>query len=477
MIGLRQFFFRILIGNFSSKLFLLLADGVALYALNKSDFGAFVFLQGLIISGAVISVWGGDQALINIVGKAHEARYDVRGYLRSTRHRIGLISIIVAISAVFVAMFANVAISPAALTMTAFILVIEAQLILTAAVLRTRTRAYQAVLYLDGLRHAFLLITATALLIQDLPFEVLLIGWVIAAMLSLVLGQRALSREDLMADELDIPISDRIRASGIARFGGLWSVIQLVISRVVIFASAYLLTPEELGIVAFFIKAMTSFTFLQTVLVQTLAPSIGQLSSSDKLSEARWIYGITTFLLAATVAPAIGLFLLAIEPVKTFFSVVWEGDDRVIVFLLFTQAFNIGTGIIGQFIIHFGYIRALVAISATFALLQVGLLVFLGQSKSIEGVLLSYAIANVFLVIVKNGFAALRMGLHGFGPFNLGAIFCTIGTYFFMWDAPPEFAALLQYSLICVCWIITSALLYPDMRRVLTSSHNRGSKN
>ena len=416
------FFGRLLFGNVTSKALLVLADGLAAYSLAGAAFGSFSVLQGLIISGAIVAVWGREQAVTNMIGRATSGNVDFRGYLRVTRQRVTPLSVVVALGAILIAEYSSVSFSPAVLAAAGLTVVLEAQLIVNAAVFRARGNAYAAILFLDGLRNLSLFLAAALVTLTGLGYQILIFFWMGAALLSLVIGSRRLSHFLGPVGGEPIPEKDLRHASDIVKFSGIWAVTRLVIAQVALIFSAYVLEPEELGTVAFLIKLLVAFIFLQSVMVQALSPVFGHLGRAENLAQARRVYDLTTLFLAASVAPAIGLALLIMDWIIAFFGVAWSGPDWVLALLFFVQALNIGTGVIGHFMIHFGLSKQLLVLSTVGAVLQFLLLWMLGQRYGLEGVLVAQALASLFLLLGKNVLAARRIGLHGFHSSNLTII-------------------------------------------------------
>lgn len=416
---MKKLFLQLLFGNLASKVLLIGADGLAVLALPSDAFGAFALLQGLILSGAVITAWGSDQAVINIVGRSKPGTHDVLGYLFATRRKVAISGVLVASVLAAIAIGSRVEFTPQTLLIVAVITMVEAQLVVNAAFFRASSRPYLAVFLFDGMRHFALFVGAVFVYAVDGRYETLLYFWLGSTVISFVVGWNAGQRYLRDRGSQQIPDHDRRHADEISRFSGLWSVMQSVISRVVLVFSAYLLAPDDLGTVAFFLKLMVVFTFLQTVTIQAVAPFIGQVSKTSNREQAQRIYRLTTFLLAATAAPLIGASLLGIDWINDAFGIAYQGSWPAVTVLLLAQALNIGTGIIGQFIIHFGYARDLLIISVIGAGAQCALLVVLGSQFGVPGVLLSYAASNLLLVILKNVLGARKIGIHGFSAPNL----------------------------------------------------------
>ena len=461
---LLRFFYQILIGNFMSKLFLIIAEVLILFYLPNDQFGTFVFLQGLIISGSVISVWGADQAIINAAGRNSSKKHDISTYHHSSRVRIFWASIPISILAAVIAEFSNALIDNITLLLLTVIIVIEAQLILNSALLRAKSRAYLAVLYLDGFRHIFLLLVALIIILLDLNLTFIIFGWLFAAVISFVCGNIAIFgifKEKLA--QVRMADADGMHADTIAKFSGIWSFTQVVISRMIIILSGYFFTADELGTIAFFMKLMIIFTFLQTVMLQSIAPVIGKVSRVENIEDAKMIFKNTTIFLACVVAPAAGVCLLTLNPLMIFFGIEWNYSLTAVYALIFAQALNIGTGLIGQFIIHFGYAKNLLFISLFGALLQCVLFYLLATQFGMPGVLLSYAITSVFLVLSKNIFSRNRIGFDGLQFVNLGVIgfaiimFFTFESLFDISTKAINFTAITLYiitSVFFVIWII-----------------------
>lgn len=427
-----KFFAKILLGNLFSKLLLIAAEAMAFLGVGAAQFGAFAFCQGLIFTGATIAVWGKGQALIGVVGRVREAGnvQNTMGFIRKSRHEVAMLSIVLASTCVIGAFFSQVNLGLLSLVLIALIIVAEAQLILNAAILRSNRMALKGILYLDGLRHLALASMALLTLVTDANFLVLLFGWAAAAFVSLIAGYRAVTRA--VPENACKPIATATldHAAGISKFSGMWSVAQLVYSRFAIIFGAYILPAQDLGATAFFIKLMVIFTFLHTVMSQAFAPSIGRLSLAENFDQARRVYDVSTFFLAATVLPAIGLCVLNLDLILAFFKINWTHALLVPVFLFWVQGLNIATGIIGQFIIHFGHARALFYISVGGASIQCALMFTLGVIYGVNGILTSYAISNLFLTIAKNVFAARKMGVHGTTLPNLAIFAGVVAAYF-----------------------------------------------
>lgn len=395
------------------------ADILAVLALPTAAFGTFALLQGLILSGAVISAWGTDQSVISIVGRSDSTRYDIHSYLTAIRLRVALRSLIVAALFAGIALGSRVSIAPETLVIAAIITTLEAQLILNAAVLRATFRPYLAVLFLDGLRHLGLLAAAVLVFASGGGFETLIVYWLVAAIVSFVAGSVMVLRGQRGRGSEMLPEAFQAHAAVISKFSGMWSVMQFVFSRMVLVFSAYMLSPDDLGIVAFFLKLMVVFTFLQTVMVQAVAPIIGRVSTAENREQASRVYSVTTFFLAVTVPPLIGVSLLEMDLIKSTFSISYSGPAFALTALFLAQALNIGTGIIGQFIIHFGYARELLTVSVVGVIVQIVLLLGLGVKFGIPGIFFAYASASVLLVGLKNILAAQKIGFHGFKQSNL----------------------------------------------------------
>lgn len=419
---MKKIFLQLLFGNLASKVLLIGADGLAVLALPIDAFGAFALLQGLILSGAVITAWGSDQAVINIVGLSKVGTHDVSGYLSATRRKVAISGVLVASVLAAIAIASRVEFTPQTLLIVVVITMVEAQLVVNAAFFRASSRPYLAVFVLDGMRHFALFVGAVFVYASDGRYETLLYFWLGSAVTSFFVGWSA--GRHFLRDSGSQPISDdhRRHAAEISRFSGLWSVMQSVISRVVLVFSAYLLAPDELGTVAFFLKLMVVFTFLQTVTIQAVAPFIGKVSKASNREQAQQIYRLTTFLLATTAVPLIGASQLGIGWITEAFGIAYQGPLLAVTLLLLAQAFNIGTGIIGHFIIHFGYARELLIISVIGASVQGVLLLVLGSQYGVPGVLVSYAASNLLLVVMKNALGARKIGIHGFSTANLGII-------------------------------------------------------
>lgn len=451
-----------------SKLLLIGSDALAVLALPSESFGAFALLQGLILSGAVISAWGGDQAAISVIGRTRFAQHNVVRYHLRTSVALVLRSALVAITLAAVAMGSRITFTPPILLTVVIITMLEAQMILNAAALRASMRPYLAVLFLDGIRNLALFGAAWWVYSIGGGFEILLYAWLAAAAFC-CLGGTIAGRTVLSSGPEDIPEADQRHASAIARFSGLWSVTQFVISRLVLVFSAYILSPDDLGIVAFFLKLMVVFTFLQTVTVQAVAPVIGRVSQLENIAEAKRVYATTTFLLAAAVTPLVGACLLTLERIMTAFSIQYAGAPIAVLALLMAQAFNIGTGIIGQFIIHFGYARDLLIVSAVGAVLQGALLLLLGTEFGAPGVFAAYSIASILLTLAKNGLAARKVGFHGLAPANL-LILCAIAVEVltarsFVGMSDVHLTALLfAHALFCLAVCALAGTRSPEVR-------------
>jgi len=419
---MKDFFFKILFGNLVSKIMLIVADGLAVLALPGHDFGGFALLQGLILSGSVIAAWGSDQAVISVLGRSDIVRHDIAGYLSVIQRKVAFTSFVAAACVAVIAMGSRVSFSPYMLLASSLIIMFEAQLIVNAAMLRAWKRPYMAVILFDGLRHSSLLVGAITIYFSNSGFESLVYFWLFTSFLSFSIG--ALAKKQFLRGSGGeaLPAETLMHAGEIKRFSGLWAVMQSVVSRVVLVVSAYLLVPDELGQVAFFLKLMVVFTFLQTVMVQALAPVIGRLATAENRDQARSIYRLSTFFLAATVSPIIGASLLAMDRIVYVFGVSYSGAWWPVTFLFFAQALNIGTGVIGQFILHFGYARLLLLVTIIGASFQCLLLFGLGHYFGVDGILISYAVSNVVLVILKNFLAARKVGFHGFSLPNLTVV-------------------------------------------------------
>lgn len=465
---MKKLFLQLLFGNLASKVLLIGADGLAVLALPSDAFGAFALLQGLILSGAVITAWGSDQAVINIVGRSEAGTHDVPGYLSTIRRKVAISGFLVASVLAAIAMGSRVAFTPQTLLIVAVITMVEAQLVVNAAFFRASSRPYLAVFLFDGMRHLALFVGAVFVYDVDSRYETLLYFWLGSAVISFLVGWNAGRRFLRDSGSQPIPDDDLRHAAEISRFSGLWSVMQSVISRVVLVFSAYLLVPDDLGTVAFFLKLMVVFTFLQTVTIQAVAPFIGQVSKTSNREQAQRIYRLTTFLLAATTVPLIGASFLGIDWINDSFDIAYQGPWPVVTVLLLAQAFNIGTGIIGQFIIHFGYARNLLIISVIGAGVQCVLLVVLGSQFGVPGVLLSYAASNLLLVILKNVLGARKIGVHGFLAPNLLIIgVIAIEVLLIQWTPGLREVdlrwLLVGHAVFCVMLVATAATRLPEI--------------
>lgn len=426
---MRTFFVRILFGNLASKLLLIAADGLAALALPRADFGAFAFLQSLILSGAVIAAWGNEQAAISIIGRVDRGKHDLAGYFSKVLRIVFIRGVVVAALCALLAVGSRFTFTPRLLLIVCLIVMLEAQLIINAAVFRSFERPYAAVALFDGMRHLFLFVGALIIIQTETSFETLLHFWLGSAAASYSVGKPVRTRLVVGSGDAPIPENDKRHAADISRFSGLWAVIQTLISRVVLVFSAYILSPEDVGTVAFFMKLMVIFTFFQTVTSQSFAPIIGKVSKKTNLDQASRVYRLSAFFLAAVTAPLIAVSLLMMGSITDAFQVPYDGIEFAVTILLFAQAINIGTGIIGQFIIHFGYARHQLLISVVGASIQCVLLLLLGVRFGVAGVLFSYAASSVVLVIMKNVVAARTIGLHGFTLPNLlivGMVVCEV---------------------------------------------------
>ena len=416
---MKRFFIKLLFGNLASKLFLIGSEGLLALSLPVGEFGTFALLQGLILTGAIVSAWGRDQAVVNIVGQAKARRHDLSEYIAVTRRKTALWSLGITGCLTAIAMGSHVSITPQTQVVVAAITMLEAQLIVNAAMFRASSSPYLAVLLLDGMRHLSLFVSAMIVYTNQGDLAILFYFWLGSAVLSYLLGMIAGRRLLRESGPHYICENDRVHAAEIAQFSGLWIVMQSVISRFVLVFSAYLLTPDDLGVVAFLIKLMVIVTFLQSVTIQAVAPHIGRVSKVANQQQAQRIFRLTTFLLAATATPLIGAIVLMIDWIMEVFGIQYRGPELALTLLFFAQALNIGTGIIGQFIIHFGYARDQLFVSVIGASAQCILLLLLGSHLSVPGVLLSYAASNILLVILKNSLGARKIGIHGFALPNL----------------------------------------------------------
>ena len=441
-----RFFLSILAGNFASKLMLICAEAVALIALTKANFAAFAFLQAIILSAAVISVWGSDQALINISSIAAEKRYNIKKYIVSTRIRVFVISLFIGVCGL-IAIYLSAFTFDLIIYFLIFVIIcLEAQLILNAAILRSMRQAYDAILYLDGLRHLAILAAAGALFIRHSSIELIFLSWLIAAAISWFGGSRKV-RQAIGTESITQPDVDTLQhAAEISKFSGLWSVIQSAVARLVILTSAYILSPNEIAIVAFFMKIMVIFTFLQTVIIQTISPVIGKLSNPDNVAQSARLFSLTTLFLAASVAPAVVISLIFIQPIIGFFEINWDGSFAIVAILLFAQALNIGTGIIGQHIIHFGFARQLLYISLSGVIIQLILLLTVGQLYGVHGILASYAISSIYLTLAKQTLSAIKIGFHALLDYNMVLIAICGLSYIIYMCIFPNFT--IYYSII-----------------------------
>lgn len=464
---MKKFFAQLLFGNLTSKLMLITSDALIAIALPSSSFGAFALVQGLILSGAVVSVWGNDQAVINMIGRTDSMRHNVFGYLIETQRKVFLQSLVVAVIVSLIAMGSSVALESEILFVLLIITMLEAQLIINSAVFRALSRPYLAVFFFDGVRHLVLVIGAILVFSKQGGFDILIYLWLVGSVLSYFVGSSKLRKIYIGSGISRISNVDRDHVGEIAIFSGLWAVIQTTISRLILVFSAYLLSPDELGVVAFFLKLLVVFTFLQTVMVQAVAPIIGRVSNSENYDQAKKVYSITTFLLAAVVTPWIGACLLVIDEVELYFSVGYTGGAVALIVLFLVQALNIGTGIIGQFIIHFGYSRELLIISACGSVFQILYLLSIGNEGP-EAIFIAYAATSLLLVVLKNCLAYKKVGFHGFQQANLIIIIAVALEVVFvhLFQLPEKIGvmwSLLYHSIYCVLVIFIALTRSPDI--------------
>ena len=416
-------FISLLAGNLMSKFLLVSSDALAFLSLSSEDFGVFALFQAAILSTSIICVWGKDQAIINMFGRFKASEYNLNFYLISMRIRVLLLSGFGCLLLWVLIENSPIIYEQKLLIVSFLILLLEPQLYLNSAAIRTLSSPLLSVTFFDGLRHLSLFVGAFAIFMFDFEYLWLFFLWALASLVSFVAGQYIL--RFLLKDNgpQKLPDVDLNNISEISRFSGMWSAVQAIFSRVILVISAYLLSPSDLGVVAFFLKLLVIFTFIHTVVVQTLSPYIGALSSNTTNDEASQINRITRLFLSCTVTPSIGACLLSMAKIIEIFSVEYLGSFYVLFCLFVAQAINLGTGVIGHFIIHYGYPRELLKISLLALATQLLLLVILGQKFGVEGVLLSYAFSSLFLACMKSILAQRKLGFHGFGRANLCVIF------------------------------------------------------
>ena len=350
------------------------------------------------------------------------------------------------------------------LFLTAIIIILEAENQIMSAIFRG-LREFNSHIYVSGLiKNVVLILSVPLIILYPLSVNHLLIFMLSGSFISMLYGiykLRVFLFNKIYIDSF-IEITKMTMKFSYLLF--VWNVFQKVAGQGQTLLAGAFLSKEDVGVLAIFFRIISLFTFMQSVINQSIFVEFSSLDQQSERTRLKKLYiSNSEIILFISLIIAIPI-LINPELLLSIFGNEYVVYAAWLIPIVLSQLVNVGTGPIGQLLISQKLQKSIILVAVIGSLTQLSLSLIFIPIYGFPAAIISFSTTLLLMTVLRHVISNKRINVHfinfEFIYFMSSGIISALLISRFLTFAENSFIDLLIKSVIAVIVFICLLFLY-----------------